>query len=180
MVEWLNASENLHSNIPFSVRRIFKAMALLILITPWGQPHFLLLITSGCFDSESYVGEWFSTLGEPFSVFQYFKSQRIKKDFISEGDFLFTVFLQDADGRQARHSANFSSARLLLALEVLALPSAKNSAQSRFSRIDKGIKMILFLQGYCKLLVGVLFGGYETAYPLGLRWRWRHKNYRNL
>ncbi len=42
------------------------------------------------------------------------------------------------------------------------------------------MKVILFLQNYCKLLVGVSLGTRDTPYPLGLRWRWRHKNYRDL
>ncbi|CAN5761082.1 hypothetical protein BH24ACI1_BH24ACI1_24970 [soil metagenome] len=36
--------------------------------------------------------------------------------------------------------------------------------------------MILFLQNYCKLLVGVSLGIHQTAYPLGVRWRRWHKD----
>jgi hypothetical protein len=42
------------------------------------------------------------------------------------------------------------------------------------------MQIILFLQTYCRLLVGVSLGKRETAYPLGVRWRWRHKNYKHL
>ncbi len=42
------------------------------------------------------------------------------------------------------------------------------------------MKMILFLQNYCKLLVGVSLGFHETAYPLGVVWRWQHKDYKDL
>jgi hypothetical protein len=42
------------------------------------------------------------------------------------------------------------------------------------------MKMILFVPDYCKLLLGVMLGKRETPYPLGVRWRWRHKNYRDL
>jgi len=42
------------------------------------------------------------------------------------------------------------------------------------------MEMILFLQSYCKLLVGVSLGKRETAYPLSVKWRWRHKDYRDL
>ena len=42
------------------------------------------------------------------------------------------------------------------------------------------MKVILFLQSYLKLLVGVSLGTRGTAYPLGVRWRWRHKDYKDL
>jgi hypothetical protein len=41
-------------------------------------------------------------------------------------------------------------------------------------------RMILFLQNYCKLLVGVSLGTRETSYPLSIIWRWRHKKYKDL
>jgi len=43
---------------------------------------------------------------------------------------------------------------------------------------DLRVNVILFLQNYCKLLISVSLGKHETAYPLGLRWRWRHKGYK--
>lgn len=42
------------------------------------------------------------------------------------------------------------------------------------------MKMILFSADYCKLLFSVLFGERETPYPLGVRWRWRHQDYKDL
>lgn len=42
------------------------------------------------------------------------------------------------------------------------------------------MKMILFLQSYCRLLVGVSLGTHETAYSLDVRWRWQHKDYKDL
>ena len=42
------------------------------------------------------------------------------------------------------------------------------------------MNMILFLQSYCTLLVGISLGTRETSYPLGVRWRWRHKKYKDL
>jgi len=42
------------------------------------------------------------------------------------------------------------------------------------------MNVILFLQSYWELLVGVSLGTRETPYPLGVRWRWRHKDYKDL
>lgn len=41
-------------------------------------------------------------------------------------------------------------------------------------------KMISFSADYCRLLLMVLLGKRETSYPLSVRWRWRHRNYKDL
>ena len=42
------------------------------------------------------------------------------------------------------------------------------------------MQVILFSADYCRLLFSVLLGTRETSYPLGVMWRWRHKNYIDL
>ncbi|MGC2237637.1 MAG: hypothetical protein WA584_15855 [Pyrinomonadaceae bacterium] len=42
------------------------------------------------------------------------------------------------------------------------------------------MKLVLFTFYYCKLLISVLFGISQTFEPLGLRWRWRYWNDRQL
>jgi len=36
------------------------------------------------------------------------------------------------------------------------------------------------IRRYFKLLIGVSLGTRGTSYPLGVRWRWRHKGYKDL
>jgi len=95
-----------------------------------------------------------------------------------ERDFIFDGLLQIVVERSARHSQNSQSAQPELVLESLAI----QISQARQSFILKGsvLKMILFLQSYVKLLVGVSLGTYGTSYPLSILWRWRHKNYKDL
>jgi exoribonuclease R len=95
-----------------------------------------------------------------------------------ERDFIFDVLLQAAIKRFARHSPDRQSARLELALESLAIQISQARQSLIHKRLD--IKMILFLQSYCKLLIGVSLGRRGTSYPLSILWRWRHKNYKDL
>ena len=100
------------------------------------------------------------------------------KRVLYESNFIFAVLLQIAFERDVRLLPYFSSVGHKLAVAFLA---AQKSSPAH-SLISRGsiMKMILFLQSYCKLLVGVSLGVHETAYPLGLRWRWRHKDYKDL
>jgi hypothetical protein len=65
-------------------------------------------------------------------------------------------------------------------LAVAFLAEQESSPAHSFILRGSRMKMLLFLQTYCKLLVGVSLGTRGTSYPLGLRWRWRHKNYKDL
>jgi len=95
-----------------------------------------------------------------------------------ESDFISLVFQQAVVHRFTWLLSHFISVRHKMAVAFLASQVSK----STYSLIlgDSRVKIILFLQNYCKLLVGVSLGKHETAYPLGLRWRWRHKDYKNL
>ncbi|MGI9034738.1 MAG: hypothetical protein ACR2GD_01745 [Pyrinomonadaceae bacterium] len=42
------------------------------------------------------------------------------------------------------------------------------------------MQVILFSTNYYKLLLSVWLGKRLTPYPLGVIWRWRHKDYKDL
>jgi hypothetical protein len=77
------------------------------------------------------------------------------KRVLYEDDFIFDVLLQTAIERFARHSSDCQSVRFELALESLAIQISKAAPSLIFAR-GKFIKMILFLQNYCKLIMAYL------------------------